>query len=168
MAEFQCIRDLAAFFASEYEKFPAGTVIPAERCPAGMTGDITVNCFRFAKLCGNPAQAAGKAAEFLAKHPDTAGAEAVKVWAWLALHTVRYRFEIFTWNYGCEIEELIGTIRPLEYIETEAKRMVEECLLVNPYILAVEDFDVILLQDIMVCGFTIVTEFGEVELNVAF
>ena len=96
------------------------------------------------------------------------GAEAVKVWAWLALHTVRYRFEIFTWNYGCEIEELIGTIRPLEYIETEAKRMVEECLLVNPYILAVEDFDVILLQDIMVCGFTIVTEFGEVELNVAF
>ena len=85
MAEFQCIRDLAAFFASEYEKFPAGTVIAAERCPAGMTGDITVNCFRFAKLCGNPVQAAGKAVEFLAKHPDVAGAEAVKAFVNITL-----------------------------------------------------------------------------------
>ena len=28
MADFQCIRDLAAFLAAQYEKFPADTVIP--------------------------------------------------------------------------------------------------------------------------------------------
>lgn len=96
------------------------------------------------------------------------GAEAVKVWAWLALKTARYRYEIFTWDYGCEIEDLIGEVRPMAYIEAEAKRMVEECLLVNENILAVEDFEVLQLEDVLVCGFTIVTEFGEVEMDVAF
>ena len=28
------------------------------------------------------------------------GAEAVAVWAWNALSTVRYRHEIFSWDYG--------------------------------------------------------------------
>ena len=43
MAEFQFLKDLSAHFASVFEKFPAGTVIAAERCPAGMEGDVTVN-----------------------------------------------------------------------------------------------------------------------------
>ena len=36
------------------------------------------------------------------------GKEAVKVWAWKALHTVRYRFEIYSRDYGSEFEELVG------------------------------------------------------------
>ncbi|MBR2641911.1 MAG: arginine--tRNA ligase [Lentisphaeria bacterium] len=85
MADFQCIRDLAAFLAAQYEKFPADTVIPAERCPGGMTGDITVNCFRFAKLCGNPAAVAAQTVEFLQNHADVAAAEAVKAFVNITL-----------------------------------------------------------------------------------
>ncbi len=85
MAKFQCIGDLAKFLAGEYEKFPADTVIQAERCPSGMTGDITVNCFRFAKLCGNPAACAAKVVEFLGHHADVVHAEAVKAFVNITL-----------------------------------------------------------------------------------
>ena len=78
MAEFQFLKDLSAHFASVFEKFPAGTVITAERCPAGMEGDVTVNCFRFARFCGAPDKAAQAAVEFLQQHPDVEQAVAVK------------------------------------------------------------------------------------------
>jgi len=37
-----------------------------------------------------------------------AGAEAVKVWIWKALMTARFRHDVYTWDYGCEAEHLIG------------------------------------------------------------
>ena len=36
------------------------------------------------------------------------GLEAVKGWAWRALHTERYRWSPFSWDYGCELESLVG------------------------------------------------------------
>ena len=36
------------------------------------------------------------------------GKEAVLVWAWKALHTPRFRHEIYTWDYGNEVDSLIG------------------------------------------------------------
>lgn len=96
------------------------------------------------------------------------GLEAIKVWAWNALKTARYRYEQFTWDYGSELEDLIGlSQRPFEYIESEAKRMCEECLVQNRYIEGIEDFDCMMVQNVLVCSFTIVTTFGEVESNVA-
>ncbi|MBU5231286.1 DUF2634 domain-containing protein, partial [Intestinimonas butyriciproducens] len=41
--------------------------------------------------------------------PETVeGAEAVRVWAWLALHTTRFRHEIYSRAYGTELENLMG------------------------------------------------------------
>ncbi|MDD3886157.1 MAG: arginine--tRNA ligase, partial [Victivallaceae bacterium] len=76
--EYRFIRDLENFFRSRFEKFPAEPVISAERCPAGMKGDFTVNCFRIGRFCGNPAEAAKLACEFLAAHPDVEFVESVK------------------------------------------------------------------------------------------
>ena len=58
MATFSMTTDLAAHLAQKFERFPADTVITAERCPAEMQGDITINCFRFARYCGSPVAAA--------------------------------------------------------------------------------------------------------------
>ncbi len=85
MAKFRCVQDLAAFLAAEYEKFPQDAVLAAEKCPAGMKGDITVNAFRFARYCGNPQLLAGRIVEFLNRHPDVAGAEAVKAFVNITL-----------------------------------------------------------------------------------
>ena len=96
------------------------------------------------------------------------GLEAVKVWAWNALKTPRYMYEQNTWNYGSELEDLIGRLSmPIEYIESEAKRMCRECLMQNKYIEGIKNFECMVMKDVLVCSFTMITAFGEVEQNVA-
>jgi len=75
---YRFVADLEAFLRGKFEKFPEGNVIAPEACPAGMAGDLTVNCFRFAKACGNPMAAAQEVAAFLSAHPDVERVETVK------------------------------------------------------------------------------------------
>lgn len=70
------------------------------------------------------------------------GAEAVAVWAFNALNTVRYRHEIFSWDYGCELETLIGQQYSAATKKAEAVRYVREALTVNPCITGVNDIRV--------------------------
>ena len=39
---------------------------------------------------------------------EVTGLEAVTVWIWKALKTARFHHDIYTWDYGCEAESLIG------------------------------------------------------------
>ncbi len=71
------ITDLEKYLAGRYPAFGNTGIVP-EKCPAGMNGDVTVNCFRFAKVCGNPARTAAEVTEFLNRHPEVEKAEAVK------------------------------------------------------------------------------------------
>ncbi len=73
----QCIHDLTEWLQST--RGVAGLVIQPELCPADMTGDITINCFRMIReLKGNPLQLAQQVTDFLAKHPDVEQVESVK------------------------------------------------------------------------------------------
>lgn len=95
------------------------------------------------------------------------GLDAIKVWAWNALQIPRYRYEQFSWDYGSELEELIGMPQmPMEYIASEAERMCEECLTQNQYIEDIEDFECLVFRGVLACSFKIITTFGEVESNV--
>lgn len=94
------------------------------------------------------------------------GAEAVKVWAWNALHTVRYRYEIYSWDYGNEAESLIGQPYSQELKESEAARYVQECLEVNPYITGVSDISVEFNSDTLKIAASISTIYGKVTINV--
>ena len=67
------------------------------------------------------------------------GQEAVLGWALRALCTERDQYEIYSEEYGCEIETLIGQPYTKELKEAEAARYLEECLLCNPYITEVTD-----------------------------
>lgn len=62
------------------------------------------------------------------------GLEAVRGWAWRAVDTARYRFSVFDWSYGCELEELVGQPYQENTKRSEAERYVREALLVSPYI----------------------------------
>ena len=66
------------------------------------------------------------------------GIEALKTWMFLALHTDRYFYEQYSWDYGSEIETLIGQSADEEYIALEVERMIEECLLQNEHIYGTE------------------------------
>lgn len=65
------------------------------------------------------------------------GLEAVKSWAWRAIATARYRWPVFDWSYGCELEALVGQPYQADTKRSEAERYVEEALTVCPYIRAV-------------------------------
>lgn len=94
------------------------------------------------------------------------GREAVKVWAWKALHTVRYRHEIYSWDYGSEFEELVGQAYTPTLKEAEAPRYLKEALLINPYITAVTNIAVSFSAGRLTVAGAIQTIYGEVEIYV--
>lgn len=70
------------------------------------------------------------------------GAEAVKSWVWRAIATERYKWAVFSWDYGCELERLVGYPYRADTKRSEAVRYVTEALLVNPYIESCRVYDV--------------------------
>lgn len=93
------------------------------------------------------------------------GAEAIKVWIWLVLQTARYRYYIYSWDYGNEFEELIGRGYSEEYINAEAQRMTEDCLLVNENIESITDFSVGMENDQLTISFTANTIYGAIQFD---
>ena len=91
------------------------------------------------------------------------GLEALKVWMYLALHTERYHYQQYSWDYGSELDTLIGGNDDPEYIELETKRMVEDCLTQNERITGVDSLKT---EDGENFGFEIETDYGEVEIDV--
>lgn len=92
------------------------------------------------------------------------GLEAVKVWITLVLQIARERFELFTSDYGNEVENLIGTTNRDLFV-SESERMIRECLTQNKYIQGIRNFYCEFEMDKAVCAFTVVTVFGEEDLD---
>ncbi len=62
-------------------------------------------------------------------------AAAVKVWAWNALRTPRWTYEMFTGDYGSDMQMLVGTGWSDALKTAEAQQYITECLLTSPYML---------------------------------
>ena len=77
--------DLENFLRSSFPNYPAEGALTLEPCPAGQEGDFTLNCFKIARFCGNPAAAAQAVAEFLAGHEAVEKVSAVKAFVNLTL-----------------------------------------------------------------------------------
>lgn len=95
------------------------------------------------------------------------GKEAVKVWIWNAIHTERYRYEIYSWAYGSEFHSLIGRAYTPNLKTAEAPRYLRECLLINPYITAVNNITVEFADARLTVSGTAVTIYGEVPIYAA-
>lgn len=96
----------------------------------------------------------------------TEGKEAVLVWAWKALHTPRFRYEIYSWSFGNETESVMGQNFSDDLKRAEAARFVRECLLINPYITDVKDILISLTEDVLKIQGKLITVYGEVKLDV--
>ena len=68
--------------------------------------------------------------------------EAIKVWCYYALKIAKGRFLAFTNNYGSELEEKIIGKQYNSDTQKQVKRIVEDCLLVNPYIKSIDNVTV--------------------------
>ncbi len=96
------------------------------------------------------------------------GVDALCVWAYLALKAKRYRWVIYSWGYGDEVYDLIGNSYSEEYLRSECRRYMEECLFENEHITGIEDLEVSQIKDVLYIKFRMITDVGskEVEINV--
>lgn len=93
------------------------------------------------------------------------GDEAIKVWIYLSLLTPNKQYPIYSWDYGSEIKELIGKNYTKALTESEAQRLIEECLLINPYITDVKVADTSFKDSILTCNIKVTTIYGDVEVS---
>ena len=92
------------------------------------------------------------------------GIEAVKQMIYKTLMTDRYRFEIYDWNYGVELDDLLG--KPKEFVKAELPRRIEDALIVDDRVEEVTDFE---FTDVdkttLAVKFTVKTIFGDIEAD---
>ena len=97
---------------------------------------------------------------------EVTGVEAVRVWIWKALKTARFHHDIYTWDYGCEAESLIGKAFTAQVKESEAVRYVREALAPNPYIREVLQAQVSFQGTMLEIACRVSTIYGEAEVAV--
>lgn len=88
------------------------------------------------------------------------GLEAVEQAIGLILSTERYRYAIYGWGYGVELQDLIG--QPVDYVQSELKRRITEALTWDSRVEAVENFSFEVCGKKVSCTFTVRTVYGEV------
>lgn len=89
--------------------------------------------------------------------------EAVKQAIMLILNTERYKFLIYSWNYGAELEALIGT-HP-DIVEDEVERLISEALLQDDRITAVYDFEFSRNKDTLLVNFKVDSIYGDIDVE---
>ncbi|WP_295237913.1 DUF2634 domain-containing protein [Veillonella sp.] len=92
--------------------------------------------------------------------------EAIKVWAYKALITERYRYRAYFDDYGAELEHFIGTVTNDGTEAIEIFRYIKEALLVNPYIKDVNILGIEQKKKIFRLQIELVTIYGDTVLGI--
>ena len=90
--------------------------------------------------------------------------EAVKQAIYKIINTERYKFLIYSWDYGIELEDLFG--KPIPYVLPEIPRRIKEALTQDDRIDDVLGFDLSYdRKGNVLAKFTVVTIYGSVEVK---
>ncbi len=99
-------------------------------------------------------------------HVIVEGNEAIKVWIYKALSTERFQYLAYSWQYGIELKPFIGKVMSVQQRYSELKRVIIECLMVNPYIKSIDSVQISHEKDKVTVDITLTTMYGEVNINV--
>ena len=101
-------------------------------------------------------------------HVMVYGQEALKVWIYKALKTERFSYAAYSWQYGIELHPFIGKVMSVQERYSELKRVITECLMVNPYILSIDSvkFSPVKHGNEVTTTINLTTVYGEVSLDV--
>ena len=119
--------------------------------PKEYAWDFENNCF----LCDADGQ-----------HRIVEGDEAIKIWVYKALNTERFRYLAYSWQYGIELRPFIGKVMGVQQRYSEIKRIIVECLMVNPYIKSIDTIDIQHEGDTVNISIMLTTIYGEVNVDV--
>ncbi len=93
--------------------------------------------------------------------------EAVKQYAIKALMTARFRYLIYSDDYGCELEDLIGSDVTAAFIDSEVPRMVREALIYDDRVTDVTDIQFSREGDKLNISLVLNTVYGDIETEVS-
>ena len=93
---------------------------------------------------------------------------ALEVWLYKALKTERFEYLVYSWQYGIELKPFIGKVMGVQERYSELRRVITECLMVNPYIRSIDSFSITPENraELIRVHITLTTVYGEVEINV--
>ncbi len=91
--------------------------------------------------------------------------DALKIWITKVLLTDRYKFLAYDSNYGSEIYRLIGSVKDIDILRLEVKRYIIESLMVNPYILEIDNFSIFEDDEKKVVSFYVRTIYSEFKFE---
>ena len=94
----------------------------------------------------------------------TDGQEAMKQAIYKILQTERFEYLIYSWNYGIELNAVVG--KSFQVFASEIKRVIREALLADSRITDVTDFEVAQIDKRTASvKFTAETIFGEIPIE---
>lgn len=123
---------------------------------AQVTPEVTASSIREYELDFKTGRLTGRIVE---------GVDALCVWAYLALKAKRYRWVIYSWQYGEEYTNLIGYSFDEDYLYSEVKWYIEECLFINEHITGIEDLTVNQVNEMLYIRFRMITDVGSKEVS---
>ena len=91
--------------------------------------------------------------------------DAISVWIYHAIKTYRYAFSIYSWNFGCEIDTLLGQNYTPAHTKAEVTRYITDALMINPYILSIEKIIVNFDGDTLQVDIRVITVYEALEVN---
>ena len=83
--------------------------------------------------------------------------EALQQAIYKVLNTEKYEYSIYSFDFGIELESLIG--QDAAYVKIEMKRRIEDCLLQD------ENFCCNVSKDEILCTFNVVSIYGEISIT---
>lgn len=126
-------------------------MIPQSNIDVELSLDESIETSRTYKIVGNRIQG------------YTDGLEALKQAIYKVLSTERYEYPIYSFNYGIELESLIGK-DPI-YVQVELKRRIRECLLKDDRITDVDNFQFEVNGDEIKCTFDVHSIYGDLTVS---
>ena len=91
--------------------------------------------------------------------------DAISVWIYHAIKTYRYAFSIYSWDFGCEIDTLLGQNYTPDHTKAEVTRYITDALMINPYILSIEKIIVNFDGDTLQVDVRVITVYEALEVN---
>lgn len=99
------------------------------------------------------------------KHKIVTENKALKVWIYKTLKTERWRYRAYDNAYGIELERFIGTRTNNSVSAGEIQQYVTEALVVNPYIIKVDDIKAEIAADNLVYTISLTTIYGSLVVS---
>ncbi len=89
--------------------------------------------------------------------------EALAQACYKALNTERYRFVIYSWNYGIELKDLFG--KPVGYVFAVLPDRIKDCLMQDDRVESVDSFQLSSNKGDVLCKFTVRSTFGDIDME---